>query len=103
PIVPLPELLYTTPFPKVKTCTPTPDARFEGEVTIDGERWETSGWRGMQGHNWGRAHAERYAWCHASTWEGEDEFILEGMSGDLRIGNIPLPRATILCVRHRGI
>jgi hypothetical protein len=103
PIVPFPELLYTTPIPKVKTCTPTPDARFEGEVIIDGERWETSGWRGMQGHNWGRAHAERYAWCHASTWEGDDQFILEGMSGDLRIGKIPLPRATILCVRHRGI
>jgi hypothetical protein len=104
PLVHFPfDVLYTAPFPKMKLCTPLPDARFEGEVIVDGERWAVDGWRGMQGHNWGRGHAPRYAWCHANAWEESDQFIFEGTSAELHLGPVPMPLATLICVRDRGV
>lgn len=106
PIMLLPrEALYRGRFPILKPCVPYPDARFEGDVIVDGERWPVSGWRGMQAHRWGRGYPTRYAFCHVSAWEGEDDgaFLLEGVSADLRLGPIPLPRATLLCVRDHGV
>jgi hypothetical protein len=104
PLLPFPsEAMYTGPFPKSKLVTPYPDARFDGEVTVDGESWSAAGWRGMQGHNWGRGHADRYAWCHANLWNEEDEFVLEGLSGQVRVGPVLSPLVTIVCVRYRGV
>ena len=95
--------MYTGPFPKSKLVTPVPDARFEGALTVDGERWAIEGWRGMQGHNWGRGHADLYAWCHTNVWEGEDELVLEGLSGRVRVGPVLTPLTTVVCVRYRGV
>jgi len=104
PLVPFPyESMYGGRFPKTKTCTPLPDARFNGEIIVDGERWDVEGWRGMQGHNWGRGHAEHYAWCHANLWEEDDSFILEGMSARVRVGPMRTPLLTLISVRHRGV
>jgi len=104
PLVPFPyEGMYKAPFPKVKTCTPTPDARFEGEIFVDGERWDIDGFRGMQGHNWGRSHAEKYAWCHANIWDEDDDFILESMSARVALGPVSTPLITLVCVRPRGV
>jgi hypothetical protein len=104
PLVPFPTMaMYTGPFPRSKLCTPVPDARFEGEVVVDGERWAVDGWRGMQGHNWGRGHAELYAWCHGNVWKEEPELVLEGMSGRVRVGPVLSPMTTLVCVRYRGV
>lgn len=104
PIIPLPSpSLYEGTFPRVKLCTPNPDARFEGEAIVDGELWAIDGWRGMQGHSWGRGHAKQYAFCHISAWEGDDTLLFEGMSADLRFGPLSLPVTTLLCVRHGGV
>jgi hypothetical protein len=104
PIVPFfDRRMYTGPFPKSKLVTPVPDARFEGELTVDGQRWAIDGWRGMQGHNWGRGHADLYAWCHANVWEQEDELVLEGLSGRVRVGPVLTPLTTVVCVRYRGV
>jgi hypothetical protein len=104
PIVPFPhEGMYRGAFPKSKLLTPYPDARFDGEVEVDGERWDLSGWRGMQGHNWGRGHADRYAWCHANLWEDGADFILEALSGQVRVGPLMTPLITIVCARYRGV
>jgi hypothetical protein len=104
PIVLLPSpKLYETALPSSKLVTPYPDLRFEGEVTAFGERWNVDGWRGMQGHNWGRGHAELYAWCHGNVWNEDPEFVVEGVSARVRMGPLLTPLTTLVCVRHRGV
>lgn len=104
PIVPFPyAAMYRGPFPKSKLVTPYPDLRFEGALSVDGEPWRIDGWRGMQGHNWGRGHTDLYAWCHANGWDEDPDFVLEGLSGKVRVGPVTTPLVTIVCVRHRGV
>ncbi|HEX5658484.1 MAG TPA: hypothetical protein VFX59_14880, partial [Polyangiales bacterium] len=59
--------MYRGAFPRSKSLTPSPDARFEGWFEAFGERWQVDGWRGCQGHNWGASHAQAYAWVHSNT------------------------------------
>jgi hypothetical protein len=95
--------MYERAFPKSKLVTPYPDLRLSGEVTAFGERWEVSGWRGMQGHNWGRGHADLYAWCHVNAWDDNVDFVLEALSGQVRVGPVLTPLVTIACARYRGV
>lgn len=102
--VPFPlESMYTGAFPKSKTLTPYPDLRLSGETIVNGERWDISGWPGMQGHNWGRGHADLYAWCHVNTWESDAELVVEAISGRVRVGPIMTPVITVVCARFRGV
>jgi hypothetical protein len=102
--VPFPyESMYRGSFPKSKTLTPYPDLRVSGEVTVGGDRWDISNWRGMQGHNWGRGHADLYAWCHVNSWESEAELIIEAISGRVRVGPVLTPVLTVVCARFRGV
>ena len=84
--------MYTGGFPRSKSVTPVPDTRMEGSFEVFGERWEIDGWRGAQGHNWGRSHAHAYAWVHANSWEldhGSEPLAgvwLEALSGKVRMG-----------------
>jgi hypothetical protein len=104
PFIPFPHpAMYRGKFPKSKTLTPYPDLVFSGEVEVDGERWDLSGWRGMQGHNWGRGHADLYAWCHVNSWESEAELVVEALSGRVRVGPVLTPLVTIVCARFRGV
>lgn len=107
PMVPLPMArMYEGGFPKSKLVTPWPDAMFDGTVTVGDERWDLEGWRGMQGHNWGRGHADLYAWCHGNVWRDEsgreEDFVLEGLSARVKVGPVLTPLTTLVCVRHRG-
>ncbi len=97
--------MYSAPFPKSKLVTPAPDATFAGEVEVGGERWSLDGWRGMQGHNWGRGNAELYAWCHVNLWddEGGEPLVLEAVSARVRTGPVLLPLLTLVAVRARGV
>lgn len=104
PIAPLPfEAMYSPRFPTTKLVTPYPDLRFEGEVSVDGERWAIDGWRGMQGHNWGRRHTDLYAWSHTNVWEEDEELVLEGTSASAAIGPVRTPLITLICARYRGV
>jgi len=104
PFVPFPHAsMYSGRFPKSKTLTPYPDLLFSGEIEVDGERWDISDWRGMQGHNWGRGHADLYAWCHVNAWESEVDLIVEALSGRVRVGPVLTPLVTIVCARFRGV
>lgn len=102
--VPYPyEAMYRGSFPKSKTLTPYPDLRLSGEVIVNDERWDIARWVGMQGHNWGRGHADLYAWSHVNTWESEAELIVEAISGRVRVGPILTPVLTVVCARFRGV
>lgn len=96
--------MYSAPFPKSKLVTPAPDAVFAGEAEVGGERWSLDGWRGMQGHNWGRGNADLYAWCHVNLWDDAGEpLVLEAVSARVRTGPVLLPLLTIAAVRSRGV
>jgi len=107
--VPLPMAwMYTAPFPKFKTLSPTADSRFHGYVEVGGRRLEISDWPGMQGHNWGRAHAERYAWAHCNVFDdpgdgSQEGAIFEGFSARIKLGPITTPFLTLVKLVHRGI
>lgn len=85
--------MYSGSFPKQKTTTPFPNALATGKVTIDGETWEIAGWPAMQGHNWGRGHADKYAWLHTNLWEAGSHAPawFEGFCGKVKVGPITTP------------
>lgn len=96
--------MYTAPFPKSKLVTPVADTLFSGAVEVNGERWDVDGWPGMQGHNWGRGHADLYAWCHVCGWDDAGEpLVLEAVSARVRTGPVLLPLLTTVAVRARGV
>lgn len=102
------EILYDGPFPKSKTLTPFPDVRFRGRLEVDGRAIEVAGWPGMQGHNWGKEHALRYAWAHCNAFRDErgdpvPDTFFEGVSSKVKLlGPLATPFLTLLYLRHRG-
>jgi len=95
--------MYTGAFPKSKLVSPKPDLRLRGWAKVDGQAVEVDGWRGMQGHNWGRGHADQYAWGHCNQWERDDaDTLIEAVSGRVRVGRVLTPMMTLVYVRHAG-
>jgi hypothetical protein len=91
------DAMYRGAFPRSKSLTPSPDARFFGWFEAFDERWQVDDWRGCQGHNWGRSHAHAYAWAHCNVLsERPDGPPLEGawfesLTGKVRLGALTLP------------
>lgn len=94
-------ILYLLPFPRSKAVSPHPNSRFSGWFEVHGRRYRLSKAPGMQGHNWGREHARRYAWGHANTFPGKPQAYFEGVSASVRIGPLQSPFIT-LCFLHTG-
>lgn len=103
PLVPFPlEKMYTGPFPSQKMVTPHADTRFSGSYRVNGAEVRVEGWRGMQGHNWGKRHTELYAWGHVNQWENAEDLVLEGATGRIKLGPILAPPMTLVSVWHQG-
>jgi hypothetical protein len=100
--------MYRGAFPRSKSLTPSPDARFDGWFEVAGERWQVDGWRGCQGHNWGTSHAHAYAWVHCNALaESPDGPAIEGawleaLTGRVRLGPVLLPFMTVAGIRLDG-
>lgn len=96
--------LVDGPFPKNKLLTPAPAALFSGTLRWGDERWAIDEWVGMQGHNWGAAHAPEYAWGHCVFLDGGGEpfALVEGASGRIRLGPVLSPLVSLLAVRRGG-
>ena len=82
--------LYEAPVPRTKFEAPYPDARFEGTLTVDGERIELSGWPGMIGHNWGSEHAERWVWLEGTGFDSDGTYFDAG-AARIRLGPVSSP------------
>jgi hypothetical protein len=97
------DALYRSPgFPRTKLLSAEPDARFDGWVVSGQRRFEVRDWPGMQGHNWGRGHAARYAWAHANAFAGHPGTVFEGASASTSFGPVMTPLLTIALLRHKG-
>jgi hypothetical protein len=85
------ERLYDAPLPRTKFLSPYPSARFEGTVTMGGERIELADWPGMIGHNWGAEHAERWVWIQGGDLGGERGSYLDLAAGRIKVGPLTTP------------
>jgi hypothetical protein len=95
--------MYRGAFPKSKQVTPRPDLVLDGTIVVDDREIDVKGWRGCQGHNWGKGHAELYAWGHCNLWDNDEGFIVEATTARVKVGPLTTPLITLVCVRHRGV
>jgi hypothetical protein len=102
PLLMFPEALYAKPLPKAKSLVGSPNALFNGAITVDGERHELNDWRGSQNHNWGSKHTDYYAFGQVAGFENAPESFLECSTAQLKIGPLWTPRMTLLVLRHEG-
>jgi hypothetical protein len=106
--------MYGTPLPRTKLTSPAPAARFDGTLelpappgspalpsaqpspasrpapasqpsTSPSRIVELRGWRGMVGHNWGAAHAERWIWLHGTGFAEDPDAWLDVALGRIRV------------------
>lgn len=103
PFVPLPERLYRDHLGTSKLVTPHPDLRFTGSYRVGNRVVDVDGWRGMQGHNWGRRHALAYGWAHCNVWQDAEELVLEGITAQVALGPVSSPPISALIVTHGGV
>ena len=104
PMVPLAyDWMYTGPFPSSKFVTPHPHTRYTGHYTKNGQKVSVEGWRGMQGHNWGKQHAELYAWSHCNQWHDHDDLMVEAITARIKVGPVLVPPLTVLSIWNRGV
>ncbi len=94
-------LLLAGPLPRSKAITPQPSLVFDGSIKRGEHTIPVQNWTGMQGHNWGREHAEEYAWGQC-VFEGSDgpAVLVEAVSAKLRIGGLLTPLLSTLVIRR---
>lgn len=102
PLLLLPEPLYVGGFPRAKALVGTPNARYVGTLTVDGEVVAIDGWVGSQNHNWGRRHTDRYAWGQVAGFDGAPDSFLECATAQIRLGPLWSPRFTVVVLRVAG-
>jgi hypothetical protein len=101
--------MYRAPLPRTKLTSPAPAARFDGVLTLPGtssaptphtgapvpsappRTIELRGWRGMVGHNWGAAHAERWIWLHGAGFAEDPDAWLDVALGRIRLAGRTTP------------
>ena len=89
-------------FPKNKLCTPQPDVRMNGFVQVGDHRVEIDGAPGMQGHNWGRAHAPLWAWVHSNVLQGKGRAVFEAVSSRVQVGPLRTPWLSLAYLEYDG-
>ena len=102
PFAPLPERLYGDDTGNSKIVSPHPDLRFDGHYSVGDRRVDVAGWRGMQGHNWGRRHTHLYGWMHCNVWDDADDLVVEGITARVKLGPVLAPPITLVMAEHAG-
>jgi hypothetical protein len=83
--------LYGAPLPRTKFVAPFPNARFAGQLELDGEKIELDGWPGMIGHNWGSEHAERWVWLEGTGFAGAPDAYFDAGAARIKVGSWTTP------------
>lgn len=101
PLLLLPLNLYKGAFPAAKSVVSLPLARFNGYLSVHGEKVEVRDWVGSQNHNWGTRHTDLYAWGQVAGFDTHPDSFLEVATAKLRLGPLWTPPMTPLVLRHR--
>lgn len=102
PLLLLPESSYERAFPKAKALVGTPNAKYVGTLTVDGEEVRIDGWKGSQNHNWGSRHTDRYAWGQVAGFDNAPDAFLECSTAQIKLGPLWSPRMTFAVLREEG-
>jgi hypothetical protein len=102
-----PLLLLSRPWyeawvPTAKSLVGLPLARFDGTLTVNGERLDIVDWRGSQNHNWGARHTAAYAWGQVAGFDTHTQSFLEVASARVKIGPWGGLYLTPMVLRHEG-
>ncbi len=93
--------MYTAAFPRKKMLTPRPFLELSGTFRVGDREVDLGGWTGLQGHNWGRAHAVDYAYANANRFHQRHDARFDGFSARIALGSVTTPRLTA-CVLRLG-
>jgi hypothetical protein len=99
PLLLLPSSYYETAFPKAKALVGTPNASFDGVVSVNGTAIDVKGWVGSQNHNWGSKHTDSYAWGQVAGFDGAPRTFLECSTARLKLGPLWTPPMTVVVLR----
>ncbi len=99
PLLMLPEKLYAGGFPRAKTLTGSPLARFRGSIAVGDRQLDIDDWIGSQNHNWGSRHTDRYAWGQVAGFDDAPDVFLECATAWLKFGPLWTPPLTVVSVR----
>jgi hypothetical protein len=99
PLLLFPAASYDRALPRAKVLDAQPDARYEGTVTVRGEKHLVSQWPGMQAHNWGPSHTDLYAWAQVAGFDGAPDVLFEGVTARVKLGPVWTPHLTALVLR----
>lgn len=99
PLLLLPQSLYERRFPKAKALVGTPNALFDGVVSVNGGAVDVKGWVGSQNHNWGSKHTDSYAWGQVAGFDGAPRTFLECSTARLLFGPFWTPPMTLAVLR----
>ncbi len=106
PLLLLPERMYGGGFPRAKSLVASPNARFEGTLTVDDGAGAAAipidGWLGSQNHNWGSRHTDEYAWGQVCGFDEAPDAFLEVSTARIALGPVLGPRTTVLVLRLDG-
>jgi hypothetical protein len=102
PLLLLPESFYARGFPKAKALVGTPNAVFDGTVSVNGAAVDVRGWVGSQNHNWGSKHTDSYAWGQVAGFDGAPHAFLECSTARLKFGPFWTPPLTLVVLRLEG-
>jgi hypothetical protein len=99
PLLLLPGSFYERGFPKAKALVGTPNAVFDGAVSVDGAAVDVRGWVGSQNHNWGTRHTDSYAWGQVAGFDNASHVFLECSTARLKLGPLWTPALTLIVLR----
>lgn len=99
PLLLLPPALYERGLPRAKALVGTPNARFDGGLSVNGEAVDVGGWAGSQNHNWGTRHTDSYAWGQVAGFDDAPRTFLECSTARLKLGPFWTPPMTVLVLR----
>ncbi len=100
PLWNLPVKYYEGGFPKAKVLVGLPLARYNGEITVNGNSVPVRDWIGSQNHNWGVRHTDRYAWGQVAGFDNAPDVFLELATAQIRIGPLWTPALTPIVLRR---
>jgi hypothetical protein len=97
----LPAALYRGSLAPTKPYSPNVDTRISGTVWLNGEPAEIRDAPAQQGHLFGSRHAERWAWAHCGSFDGE-KAVLHALTAQGRRGPFDTPFVTSIGVWWQG-